>query len=176
MNNLFRAMAIALVACAPRVEAVDPDNLNLITFDNQTGVSIQYLFLSPGDSRHWSTDILGSSRVLRDGEELGFFMHYPEACNEFDIYAVGSNDPAYLVFGHEICDGRESLVRLSRRDLADSAPDFDFSEVTLVNSTDYEILYLFFSPGDSSMWGVDPARPSYDIGSGGQSRAVAARG
>lgn len=152
---LCNVLVLGLALLAGPTYAVNPANLNLITFENRTGDDITYIFLSPSDSSHWGTDILGSSRVLNDDEDIGFFIHYPEACNEFDIYAVGSNDNAYLVYGYEICDGKEAEVRLTRRNLSDSAPSFDFTTVEINNDTDYEIWYLFFSPGDSSMWGVD---------------------
>jgi hypothetical protein len=135
--------------------AVDPGELNLITFENRTGDDIRYIFLSPGDSQYWGTDILGSSRTLHDGEDLGFYIHYPDHCDNFDIYAVGSKDEAYLVYGHEICDGKEAKVRLTPRNLDDAAPDFSYTTVEIDNDTDYDIWYLFFSPGDSQMWGVD---------------------
>lgn len=153
--NLRAISALVFLGFASNASAVNPDNLNLITFENRTGESIMYIFLSPSDSRQWGTDILGSSRTLADDEDLGFYIHYPDRCNEFDIYAVGSNDSAYLVYGFEICDGTEETVRLSSRNLDDAAPRFDFTTVTIENDTSYEIHYLFFSPGDSNMWGVD---------------------
>lgn len=149
--------ALALCACLAAAPswAIDPDNLNLITFQNRTGGDIRYIFLSPSDSRYWGTDILGSTRLLSDGDDLGFYVHYPDPCNEFDIVAIGSNDDAFVVYGHEICDGENAEVRLTGRDLNEDAPRFDFAAVTIANETDYEIWYLFFSPGDSDMWGVD---------------------
>lgn len=135
--------------------AVNPENLNLITFQNRTGSDIRYIFLSPSDSQYWGTDILGSTRVLNDDEELAFYIHYPDRCNDFDIYAIGADDEAFVVYGYEICDGKQAEVRLGRRDLKDDAASFDFASVEIANDTDYEIWYLFFSPGDSSMWGVD---------------------
>lgn len=149
--------ALALFACfaaAPSL-AIDPDNLNLITFENRTGGDIRYVFLSPSDSRYWGTDILGSSRVLGNDEDLAFFIHYPNACNEFDIIAIGSDGEAFVVYGYEICDGKEAIVHLTGQDLSEDAPRFDFATVQIANDTDYEIWYLFFSPGDSDMWGVD---------------------
>lgn len=146
---------LGILAVASSASAVSPENLNLITFENRTGSTISYIFLSPSDSQKWGTDILGSTRTLSDDDDLGFYIHYPNSCNEFDIYAVGSNDSAYLLYGYEICDGSEATVRLSRRDLKESAPEFDFTTVTIENDTDYQIQYLFFSPGDSDMWGVD---------------------
>ena len=155
-RNIARAaMALLCALVAQSSLAVSPDELNLITFENKTGSDINYIFLSPGDSEYWGSDILGSSRVLADNEELGFYIHYPERCNEFDIYAVGENDEAFLVFGYEICDGKEAKVEFTQRNLDATAPDFEFTTVTIQNQTSYEILYLFFSPGDSEMWGVD---------------------
>jgi len=149
--------ALALFAClaaAPSL-AVDPDNLNVITFQNRTGQDIRYIFLSPSDSQYWGTDILGSSRVLGSDQDLGFYVHYPDACNEFDIVAIGANEEAFVVYGYEICDGKEAEVRLTRRNLKEDAPAFEFATVEIVNETDYEIWYLFFSPGDANLWGVD---------------------
>jgi hypothetical protein len=149
--------ALALCACLAAAPswAVDPDELNLITFENRTGSDIRYVFLSPSDSSYWGTDILGSSRVLGNDEDVAFFIHYPAACNEFDIVAIASDGEAFVVYGYEICDGREAVVRLSEQDLNDDAPRFDFATIQIANDTDYEIWYLFFSPGDSDMWGVD---------------------
>ena len=149
------ATALFLMLTAQTLPAVSPDELNLITFRNSTGEDITYIFLSPGDSEHWGTDILGSTRVLADDEELGFYIHYPDRCNEFDIYAVGGNEEAFLVYGFEICDDEEAEVEFTRRNLDAEAPDFEFTTVTIANDTDYEIHYLFFSPGDSQVWGVD---------------------
>jgi hypothetical protein len=147
------AFVLAALAATPS-GAIDPGNLNLITFQNRTGGDIRYIFLSPGDSDYWGTDILGANRLLADDEDVGFYIHYPERCNEFDIFAVGQEE-AFLVYGYEICDDEEAEVRLTRRNLDDEAPEFTFTTVTLANATDEEIWYLFFSPGDSDMWGVD---------------------
>lgn len=149
------AAALLVMLSAGPALAVDPDELNLITFQNRTGEDIRYIFLSPGDSEYWGSDILGSTRVLENGADLGFFIHYPDRCNEFDIYAVGTSGSAFLLYGYEICDGEEGEVRLSRGNLKNDEPDFTYTTVRLANGTDYDIWYLFFSPGDSQMWGVD---------------------
>ena len=154
MNKTLIPALLAVLAAAP-ASAVNPDNLNRITFENRTGDSIRYIFLSPSDSVYWGTDILGSTRVLADDNDLAFYIHYPDQCNEFDIYAVGSDDNAYLVYDHEICDGTEETIRLNQRNLDENAPSFDFTTVTIENDTSYELWYIFFSPGDSNMWGVD---------------------
>jgi len=147
-------LLISIVGQA-QAQGINPSNLNLITFQNSTGEAIEYVFLSPGDSAHWSTDILGSSRVLSNGNSLGFYIHYPNRCDEFDILAIGASGDAFMMFDYQICDGTEAYVPLDRKSLGDAAPDFDLVEIVLENETNYDIQYLFFSPGDSIMWGVD---------------------
>lgn len=148
-------VVLAVVLAAPLAFALDPDELNQITFENKTGDEIQYLFLSPGDSEYWGTDVLGATRTLGDDKEVSFFIHYPNKCNNFDIYASTANGRAYLLYDYEICDGKESKVRFTRRNLDAEAPKFTYTTVNVRNGTDYEIRYLFFSPADSDMWGVD---------------------
>jgi hypothetical protein len=154
MKKTIASLLLATLFAAPAL-AVDPDNLNLITFENRTGDNIRYIFLSPSDSIYWGTDILGSTRVLNDNQDLAFYIHYPDQCNEFDIFAVGASEDAYIIYGYEICDNSEATVRLTPRNLDENAPEFSFTTVTIENLTGYELWYIFFSPGDSSMWGVD---------------------
>ena len=49
---------------------IETSDLNRITFKNDTGYDILYLFFSPGDSDLWGADILGTTRTLDDGEVL----------------------------------------------------------------------------------------------------------
>lgn len=145
----------ALLGSLGQAHAIEPENLNNITFQNGTGMAIEYVFLSPGDSEYWGTDILGANRVLDNGDSLGFFIHYPKRCNDFDIMAVAENRDAYTIYDYEICDGEEAVIQLSRHNLDETAPAFEFTEITLENQLSYEIWYMFFSPADSEMWGVD---------------------
>ena len=70
-----RVMILVLfVACLFSAYAFDEDYLNLITFDNMTGQTIEFIFLSPGDSEYWGAEILGSERVLEDDDSLGFIF------------------------------------------------------------------------------------------------------
>ena len=149
------AMLLIGIVGQAQAQGINPSNLNLITFQNSTGEAIEYVFLSPGDSAYWSTDILGSSRVLTNGNSLGFYIHYPNRCDEFDIMAIGASGSAFMMFDYQICDGTEAYVPLDRKSLRDTAPDLDLVEIVVENETNYDIQYLFFSPGDSIMWGVD---------------------
>ena len=144
-----------ILAIPASVGAIDPDNLNSIAFRNRTGADIYYLYLSPGDSDFWGTDILGAESVLEDGDALEFFIHYPDGCNEFDIMAVGGLDDAYIVTNFEICDGSPASVQFTSDEAVSSPPEFDLMQLNLTNDTGWEIMYLFVSPEDSNMWGVD---------------------
>ncbi len=155
-KSRFTFAAIALLALTAQANAgINPEALNQITFQNGTGQTIEYVFVSPSDSQYWSTDILGSSRVLDNGDSLGFFIHYPNSCNNFDIMAIGEYGDAFTMYDFQICDDSEAVVPLYPSALNDAAPDFDMVEVVLENETNYDIQYLFFSPGDSAMWGID---------------------
>ncbi len=147
--------ALVLSCMVSLAHAVDPDELNRITFENNTGYDFHYLFLSPGDSEHWGTDILGSSTIMRDGDVRGFYIHYPDRCNTFDIMAIDEDDDAYILWDYEICDSKSEYIEFTLADLNDDAPDFDLVTLNLRNDTGYDMVYIFFSPDDSEMWGVD---------------------
>lgn len=144
-------LAFNIVAHA---QGINPEHLNLITFDNRSEQSIEYLYVSPGDSNFWSTDILGATRVLGAGDTLVFYIHYPNECDAFDFMGIDSRGNAAIKFNYRICDETAVVVPIASEDLSHEAPDMDLAEVTIVNQLSFEIHYLFFSPSDSAMWGV----------------------
>ena len=152
---MFAGAALLLAVFSSAHAGINPEHLNLVTFENRTGGTIKYLFLSPGDSNFWSTDILGSSRVLNEDSSIGFYIHYPNECDDFDFMAIDTAGNAFVLYDFRICDGTEPKIPLYSNALQDSAPEMDLGEVTIVNDTGYDIHYLFFSPSDSQMWGVD---------------------
>lgn len=155
MKRFFLLVIVGVVTAAS-LWAINPGNLNSVTFYNNTGFDIWYLFFSPGDSNQWGADILGSTRTLDDGEEVGFFVHYPDRCNQFDFMAIDEDGDAYFIWDYQICDGREEFIEIT---LADYEPgeavQLDFAEVSLMNDTPYDMYYVFVSPSDSQMWGID---------------------
>lgn len=146
---------ILIFAFAISAQAFNSDELNHVEFVNQTGDSIIYLFLSPSDSGYWGPDILGSSRTLSDGDSLGFYLHYPETCNEFDIMGIDSNDDAFILWNYEVCDDRSERIVISSGDFTDSPPDMEYVYLEITNTTPYDMYYIFVSPSDSSYWGAD---------------------
>lgn len=129
--------------------------LNTVRFTNNTGFEIAFLFFSPGDSEFWGPDLLGSEETLRDGEHLEFFVHYPENCGSFDFMAIDTDGDAYLIWNYQVCDGRPENVRVTLEAFNGPAPEMSYVELRLVNELPLDLFYLFLSPGDSRMWGVD---------------------
>ena len=146
--------ALCLLAGAAVADTFDSDVLNLVTFTNDTRNDIEYIFLSPGDSEYWGPEILGSTRILESGESLGFYLYYPDECNDFDIMAIDEDGNTAIIYDYTICDGFEEEIEISRKDMRDDAPDLDLVTVYVENET-IEVYYLFISPSDSQMWGVD---------------------
>jgi hypothetical protein len=145
---------VLLIACLFSAYAFDEDYLNRVTFENLTDQTIEFIFLSPGDSEYWGPEILGSDRILEVDESLGFFIWYPNECDNFDIMAIGEDGSTFIIWDYEICDGTEELIEFVRKDLIEEAPDVDFVNVHIQNET-ISIYYIFLSPADSDMWGVD---------------------
>ena len=134
--------------------AFDEDDLNLITFENLTRRTIEFIFLSPGDSEYWGPEILGSERVLESRDSLGFWILYPEECNTFDIMAIDEDGGTLIIYDYEICDGSDELIEFVNKDMVDDAPDLEFVTIYIENDT-LPIYYIFISPSDSEYWGVD---------------------
>jgi TolB-like protein len=144
----------------------DEDQLNFVALGNLTTDVIEFVFLSPGDSEYWGPEILGAERVLDPEESLGFFIHYPDECGLFDIMAVNSDDGTTFIYDHEICDGREELLQFISEDLTDQLPEMDLVTINIRNDI-APIHYLFISPGDSDMWGIDYLGEEATFDSGG---------
>jgi hypothetical protein len=134
---------------------IDPANLNRVTFVNSTGYDFIYLFFSPGDSEYWGADVLGTTRTLDDGEAVSFFIHYPDYANEFDFLAIDEDGDAYIIWNYEISDAEPALIEVTLGDFEGGYDLPDLAEVSLTNSTGYDMWYVMFSPGDSEMWGID---------------------
>lgn len=134
--------------------AFNPDDLNLIYFENSTGSTIEFIFLSPGDSEYWGPEILGSERILANGDILGFYILYPNACDEFDIMAIDEDEQTLIIYNYEICDTDEGYIEILPEYLTEEAPSMNFVEIHIRNET-ILVYYIFISPSDSEMWGVD---------------------
>jgi hypothetical protein len=68
--------------------------------------------------------------------------------------AIGEDGGTFIIWDYEICDGDVELIEFVRKDLTDEAPELEFVNVHIQNET-LPIYYIFLSPSDSNMWGVD---------------------
>lgn len=155
VNKKFFVLLLFVLIPIFSLFSFDPDYLNRVTFINKTGADIWYVFLSPGDSGEWGFDILGSERVLENKNLLSFYISYPEYENNFDIMAIDENGNTFILFDELFSDEGEVNIIIAEEDLDADNPEMEFIEVQFENQTDYEMLYLFVSPDDSEMWGVD---------------------
>lgn len=153
LSNILLVMLGGMISLS--VFALDEDELNLVSFKNGTGSEITYLYLSPEDSSYWGADLLGADRVLDNGDSLGFFIHYPDRCNEFDVMAEDDQENTFVLFGYEICDGTEEVFEFVRKDLNDEVVVTSLIEIGIRNDTPFDMMYVFISPADSRMWGAD---------------------
>ena len=129
-------------------------DMNLIYFSNETSKTIEYIFLSPGDTEYWGPEILGSERILEQGDSIGFYILYPNECDDFDIMAIGDDGGTFVIWDYEICDYAEGAIKIRDANLDEDAPEMDFVEIYIGNDT-VPIHFIFISPSDSEMWGVD---------------------
>lgn len=143
---------------------------NELIFHNDTGGTIRYIFIAPRESEHWGTDVLGSGSVLLDGDSLSFYVHYPKICERFDIIVIGETDNDFARINQLICNGSPASIRLSEDTLGEGAPDFHLVEFVFDNYTGCDIHYLFVTPADSGILGVDQLgastllRPELSVG------------
>jgi hypothetical protein len=152
--RVFAVMVLALFAVSAAF-GINPEHLNRVTFVNNTGFDIWYLFFSPGDSQYWGADILGTTKTLDDGEKRSFYIHYPDQSDTFDFMAIDEDGDAYYIWNYEISDDASAVIEITLDDYDGSKDMPDLAEVNLTNTTGYDMWYVFFSPGDSQMWGVD---------------------
>jgi hypothetical protein len=157
MKKLFSCLLLffLILFCASSVSAFDPEELNSITFHNKTGYDIYYIFLSPGDSEYWGPEILGANWVLGADESLGFYIHYPDYTNNFDIMAIDDDGYTFVIWDYPVSDDAPAEIVFEFDDLLDDPPEFEFITLEVTNTTAYPMYFLFISPEDSRMWGVD---------------------
>lgn len=131
------------------------DEVNVVTISNQTGNTINYLFVSPGDSGMWGPDVLDSETVLGAGGQAQFYVHYPEACGLFDFMAIDADGASFVLNNQQVCDGTPANVTITKSAYDGSRGSFGKMGVQLQNDTFSQLDFIFVSPNDSAMIGVD---------------------
>jgi hypothetical protein len=77
-----------------------------VDITNRTGYTIMYVYVSPGKSKSWEEDVLGSS-VLMDGDTKRVNL-YGYTSPVFDIRLVDEDNDSYTFWNVDV--SREDLV------------------------------------------------------------------
>lgn len=155
MARLGLAAVVLAAVATVHLQAFEPAGLNQVTFVNRTGYEMRHIFFSPEDSDYWGTDILGGQRVLADQEEVRFFVSYPEQCARFDFLGIDEDYDTYSAMGFELCDDAPRTFIIDMELFEGDIGQPEFSVLQLENTLESDIYFLFVSPSDSGMWGVD---------------------
>jgi len=159
-KSLCASIALALIA-AVSVFAFDPDELNKITFTNNTGTKIEMIFLSPGDSNFWGPDLVGADYVIKDGGSIGYYVHYPETTFKFDIMATDDQGNRFEMRDFALTDGKEAKVSLTKKNLNATAPDFILATVKVTNYTAMRSSFCSSLPTIRSLGSRSPGRGNH---------------
>ena len=68
--------------------------------------------------------------------------------------AVDEDGGTFVIWDYEICDYSEETIKIREANLDEDSPDMEFVNIYIGNDT-VPIHFIFISPGDSEMWGVD---------------------
>lgn len=132
---------------------------NTVEFINNTREDIIYLFFSPADSEYWGPDVLGDSRTLSSKESIEFFISYPNETDSFDFMAIDTAGNIYEIYEESITDGYAAQIVINKTSKSDEIDLESLEEeligLEIINETGLELYYLFMSPSDSEMYGID---------------------
>lgn len=154
-----RNMTILLILILSSTLWAQSEYFNTVEFSNNTREDIIYLFFSPADSEYWGPDVLGDSRTLSSKESIEFYISYPNETDSFDFMAIDKLGNVYEIYEESITDEYAAQIVINKTSKSDEI-DLDSLEEELIgleiyNETDVELYYLFMSPSDSEMYGID---------------------
>lgn len=122
-----------------------------ITFRNETGVTIYFLYASPASADTWGQDLLGN-RVLEAGST--YRARVRGGGPRFDVRAIDSNENEYIVW--EWNAEEENAVRITQETFVGSGASIRTGDalawLDVVNETTYEIRELWISPASAADW------------------------
>ena len=134
-----------------------------VTIINKTGYTIYYLKISPASADDWGDDWLGDD-VLVDGDNITLDLAdagYAKQC-EFDIKAVDEDEDSYIQWDVDLCERSKIILTMDDYVVPDddqgSGVETDCGypqDVTIKNSTGFDIWYVYISPTDAEDWGND---------------------
>lgn len=101
-RNAFGLLLILMLACA----SVQAQQNYYVDITNQTGYTIMYVYVSPGDARSWEEDVLGSE-VMPSGtsKRISLFGYRSPI---FDVRLVDEDGDTYTFWNVDV--SRNDLV------------------------------------------------------------------
>ncbi len=140
--GVFTLLLVATIAAGQTTD---------ITFRNDTGVTIYFLYASEASADTWGQDLLGN-QVMESGGS--FRARVRGGGPRFDIRAIDSNENEYLVWEWDSTDSR--IVRITLDDFAGSGAsiraDAAFAWLDIVNQTSYAIREVWIAPAQADDW------------------------
>jgi hypothetical protein len=78
------------------LKAAAPDfTLATVHIENNSGLEVQYLFVSPSDSNAWGVDLLDEETTIADGNEHSFVLAVGKDKVKYNLMAVDENGDEY---------------------------------------------------------------------------------
>ncbi|QEN09055.1 hypothetical protein EXM22_14045 [Oceanispirochaeta crateris] len=102
----------------------NPVNKDL-TFINETGESIYYLYISSRDSMYWGEDLLGDE-ILYDGESLTLTVPIDGDYPNYDILAEGESSASYEMFDTHMLE-RDTFT-FTEENMTSSGDEYDYDD------------------------------------------------
>jgi hypothetical protein len=91
----------------PYITTSTPSSGTWVTVSNQTGYTIYYLYVSPGEADGWGRDILGED-VLSNGKEVRVVL--PSGSGLFDFRAKDEDDDEYTKYDIDMENGSNRVI------------------------------------------------------------------
>jgi hypothetical protein len=143
VRNVLAVLSLFLVS-ATSVHAQTSE----LVFENRTGSTIYFLYVSPTTSESWGQDILGAA-VFADG---GVFRARLRSAPAFDVRAVDSNGNEYIVWAWR--PDRSRRLEIRRTAFAGEERDATaaIAWLSVVNDTNYTLERIIAIPASSGDW------------------------
>ncbi len=161
----FRLMLLVFgifLANFANVFGLGPQELSRVTFVNETGNTIKYLFASASEAQEWGPDLLGDKEFIY-GDNLTYFVHHEDDCALFDFYAIDSLDNAYIIQSVKLCQKGDAVMVVTVSDFVARKRHVQISRVFLTNATNSSLQYVFFAPSKTRHWGFDILRSDMSL-------------
>lgn len=141
------------------LESAFSQNGPSISIVNNTGYTLDYIYVSQTASDNWLEDILGD-KVLPDGESITIRLPFAlDVTNQYDIRVVDEDDDTYTKW--DVLVNNDSRIEFTLSDfdedtsVDESDEDNSLPRVNIENNTGYDVYYLYISTTASGSWKDD---------------------